>query len=107
MQSVRQQIGDKRANPNGKVPDDVWTISRVAGTFKERIKGFPCQMPIKVLERIIITSSNKDSIVFDPFSGTGTTPYVAKKLGRKYIATEISPKYHKISTERVGYMLNF
>jgi len=107
VQSVRQQIGDKRANPKGKIPDDVWTVSRVAGTFKERVKGFPCQMPVKVLEKIIKTSSNKNSIVFDPFSGTGTTPYVAKKMGRKYIATEISPQYHKISNERVNYMLNF
>lgn len=106
VKSVRQKMGDKRANPKGKIPDDVWIISRVAGTFNERIKGFPCQMPIRLLERIIKTSSNKDSIVFDPFSGSGTTPLVAKKLGRKYIAVEISPKYYKISQNRVNSILN-
>jgi len=117
VKSVRQEIGDKRANPKGKIPDDIWEngiseedniwkISRVAGTFKERIKDFPAQMPAKLLERVIRTSSNKDSIVFDPFSGSGTTPYVSKKLGRKFIATEISPKYHKISENRVNSVSN-
>ncbi len=100
--STRQRIGDKRANPKGKIPDDVWTISRVAGTFNERVKNFPCQMPIKLLERVIKTSSNPGDLVLDPFSGTGTTPSVAKALGRKYLAIEISPKYHRISEERVA-----
>ena len=107
VQSVRQKIGDKRANPNGKIPDDVWMVSRVAGTFKERVKGFPCQMPVKVLEKIIKTSSNKNSIVFDPFSGTGTTAHVAKKMGRKYIGAEISPRYHKASNSRLRSLTDF
>lgn len=50
VKSVRQEIGDKRANPQGKIPGNVWTISRVCGTFKERTKH-PCQMPEAVLER--------------------------------------------------------
>ena len=107
VKSVRQMIGDKRANPKGKIPDDVWTVSRVAGTFKERIRGFPCQMPVKVLDKIIKTSSSKSSIVFDPFSGTGTTVHVAKKLGRKYIGMEISPEYHKVSNERLTHLFDF
>ena len=118
IKSIRQKIGDKRANPKGKIPDDVWEngiseeddvwkISRVAGTFHERIKGFPCQMPVKLLERVIKTSSDKNSIVFDPFSGSGTTPYVAKKLGRKFIAIDKSPEYQKISDNRVRSILNF
>lgn len=116
IKSVRQEIGDKRASPKGKLPDDVWEngiseeddvwkISRVAGTFKERVKGFPAQMPIKLLERVIKTSSNKGNIVFDPFCGSGTTPYVAKKLERKYISIEISQKYKKIAENRVNSIL--
>jgi site-specific DNA-methyltransferase (adenine-specific) len=106
VKSVRQEIGDKRANPKGKIPDDVWTISRVAGTFNERVKDFPCQMPIKLLERVIKTSSNPGDIVLDPFSGTGTTPYVTKLLKRKYIAIEVSPQYHKISEARINSIPN-
>jgi len=105
VKSVRQEIGDKRANPKGKIPDDVWIISRVAGTFNERVKNFPCQMPVKLLDRIIKTSSNKESIVFDPFSGSGTTPYVTKKLGRKFIAIDKSPEYHKMSERRINSIL--
>lgn len=117
INSIRQKIGDKRANPKGKIPDDVWEngiseeedvwkISRVAGTFHERVKGFPCQMPVKLLERIIKTSSNKESIILDPFSGSGTTAYVAKRLGRKFIAIDKSPEYCKISKNRIKSMLD-
>ena len=105
VESIRQKIGDKRANPKGKIPDDVWKISRVAGTFKERIRDLPNQIPIKLLERVIKTSSNKENIVFDPFCGSGTTSYIAKKLGRKYISIEISPRYKKIAENRLNSIL--
>ncbi|MBS3108352.1 site-specific DNA-methyltransferase [Candidatus Woesearchaeota archaeon] len=116
VKSVRQEIGDKRANPKGKIPDDVWQngesngedvwkISRVAGTFKERVKDFPCQMPVKILERIISVSSNKENMVLDPFSGSGTTAFVSKKLGRKYIGIEISNKYKKMAEDRLKSIL--
>jgi len=114
--SVRQIIGDKRAYPKGKLPDDVWQfntnsyedvwkISRVAGTFNERIKGFPCQMPEKLLDRVIEVSSNKNDVVLDPFVGSGTTCFVAKKLGRKYIGIDISPNYCKITENRLKSIL--
>jgi len=64
-------------------------------------------MPIKILERVIKTSSDKNSIVFDPFSGSGTTPYIAKKLGRRFIAIDKSPDYQKVSDNRVRSILNF
>ena len=111
--SVRQKIGDKRANPKGRIPDDVWydnlddvwKISRIAGTFKERVKNFPCQMPIKLLERIILASSNENDIVLDPFAGSGTTLVVAKKYNRKYIGIEISEKYVEIIQKRLNSLL--
>ncbi|MEM5834184.1 MAG: hypothetical protein QXH68_02160, partial [Candidatus Aenigmatarchaeota archaeon] len=53
---------DKRANPLGRIPDDVWCFSRVCGTFKERIADHSCQMPETILERII-----PGDIVLDPF----------------------------------------
>ncbi|MGC8738404.1 MAG: DNA-methyltransferase [Candidatus Hydrogenedens sp.] len=93
---------DKRANPLGKIPDDVWQFSRVCGTFKERIGNHPCQMPEDLLELIIRTSSNIGDIVLDPFGGTGTTSVVAKKLNRKYITIEISKKYYEIILKRLN-----
>lgn len=98
---------DKRANPAGRLPDDtwfllkehiecclqpfddVWSESRVAGTFKHRVSGQTCQMPEPILERIIRLCSNPNSIVIDPFCGSGMTAYVANKLGRNAMTCDI------------------
>jgi DNA modification methylase len=100
--SARQLVyNDKRANPKGKIPDDVWQFSRVCGTFKERIGEHPCQMPEILLERIIKTSSFEGDIVLDPFGGTGTTAIVSKKLRRNYITIDISEKYVDVIQKRL------
>ncbi|MBE0537053.1 MAG: site-specific DNA-methyltransferase [Phycisphaerae bacterium] len=93
--SDRQLIyNDKRADPRGKMPDDVWNqYSRVCGTFKERQRWHPCQMPELLLARIIAVSSNPGDFVFDPFSGSGTTAAVACQLERIYSGTDISESY--------------
>ena len=100
--SDRQKVyKDKRANPNGKTPDDVWDeYPRICGTFKERL-DFPCQMPESLLARIIRASSNEGDWVLDPFSGSGTTAVVANKLNRIYTGIEISEKYVKESEKRI------
>lgn len=102
VSSARQLIyKDKRANPIGKIPDDVWQFSRVCGTFKERLGKHPCQMPESLLERIIRVSSNEEDIVLDPFGGTGTTVAVAKKLKRHFITMEISEDYYNLILRRI------
>jgi site-specific DNA-methyltransferase (adenine-specific) len=101
---------DRRANPVGKLPNDVWffrpesdtwSVPRVCGTFKERMVGFPCQMPEAVLERIIRASSNVGDLVLDPFAGSGTTLAVAKRLRRRYLGIELSPNYAELATKRL------
>ena len=93
--SDRQMIyHDKRANPDGKMPDDVWSeFPRVCGTFGEREGWHPCQMPVSILSRIIRSCSNVGDVVFDPFSGSGTTLAAAKRLDRHYMGTEMSANY--------------
>ncbi|MCG8451215.1 MAG: site-specific DNA-methyltransferase, partial [Pirellulales bacterium] len=114
--------GDKRTNPKGRLPDDTWILrpqdfqsdaygftpeqdtwffSRVAGTFKERQGFHGCQMPEQLLGRIIRVSSNEGDVVFDPFTGSGTTLAVAKKLGREFLGTELSDDYQKYATSRL------
>ena len=101
--SARQLIyKDKRANPLGKIPDDVWQFSRVCGTFKERIGKHPCQMPEDLLELIIKTSSKEGNLVLDPFGGTGTTAAVAKRFKRKFITMDISDEYYNIILKRLN-----
>jgi DNA modification methylase len=100
--SDRQKIyKDSRANPSGKMPDDVWDeYPRICGTFEERI-NFPCQMPESLLARIIRVSSKENDWILDPFSGSGTTVAVAHKLKRKYTGIDISNKYVKGAIKRL------
>jgi DNA modification methylase len=110
--SARQLVyADNRANPKGRLPDDTfvlrpqdladcfttaedtWYLPRVAGTFKERAGFHGCQMPEQLLGRIIKFCSQPGEIILDPFSGSATTVAVAKKLGRKYLAFDLSEDY--------------
>jgi DNA modification methylase len=57
--------------------------------------------PKKLIEPMILASSRKGDIVYDPFMGAGTTAVVAKELGRNYIGSEISKEYCEIATKRI------
>ena len=60
------------------------------------------QKPEALLHRIILATTNKADVIFDPFLGTGTTAVVAKKLGRKYFGIEKDQKYFKAASERIN-----
>jgi len=98
----QKKYQDKRANPAGKMPDDVWNeYPRVCGTFVERT-GFPCQMPESLLARIMRASSNEGDWVLDPFCGSGTTATVAHKLRRTYTTIDLSETYAQAARERIA-----
>ena len=98
----QKKYSDKRANPAGKMPDDVWNeYPRICGTFRERT-GFPCQMPESLLARIIRISSNEGDWVLDPFCGSGTTAVVAHKLNRGFTTIDISEEYVEAAKERIA-----
>ncbi len=98
----QKKYSDKRANPAGKMPDDVWDeYPRVCGTFRERT-GFPCQMPESLLARIIRVSSNEGDWVLDPFCGSGTTAVAAHKLNRKFTTIDLSEEYVEAARERIA-----
>ena len=93
---------DLRANPLGRLPNDVWDeFPRVCGTFKERDGYHGCQLPEAMLMRIILASSNPGDVVLDPFMGSGTTAAAAKRLGRQYVGIDLSEEYVKRSTQRL------
>ncbi len=103
--SDRQLIyDDRRANPLGKIPDDVWEDSRLCGTFRERAGWHPCQMPESLLMRIIAVSSNTGDCVLDPFIGSGTTAAAAMKLQRNYVGIEISQDYAEKAKQRLSQL---
>ena len=101
----KRKLIDYRKNPpqpynSEKVPGNVWDFSRVRYRMPE-YENHPTQKPIGLLERIIKASSNKDDTVLDPFSGTFTTSFVAKNLGRKSIGIELEEDYVKIGLRRL------
>lgn len=77
-------------------------------TGHERLKGedgkklHATQKPESLLYRVIMASTKAGDVVLDPFSGTGTTAAVAKKLGRNYIGIEKDPYYIEGSEERLN-----
>ncbi len=124
VKSARQTTYDDiRANPKGKLPDDTWFLrpqeaaphgyfepgydtwneSRVCGTFKEREGWHGCQMPIGILNRIILASSNPGDIVLDPFNGSGTTVVSAALLGRQYMGIDQSVEYVEYARKRLAH----
>lgn len=86
----------------GQPQSDWWTdISPIKRGFKESI-GYPTQKPEALLERIIKASSEKGDVVADFFSGGGTTPAVAQRLNRRWIACDQSRIAVAITADRVA-----
>jgi len=85
---------DKRSNPLGNNPTDLWPVKRVSGgPAAGPDKVHPCQMPLPIASRIIETSTRIGAIVLDPFAGSGTTAVAAYKMGRGYIMIEQDERY--------------
>ena len=83
-----------------KVPGNVWAFPRVRYRMEE-YENHPTQKPVALLERIIKASSNPGDLILDPFSGTFTTSFVAKKLGRKSIGIEKDNSYMQTGLRRL------
>ena len=76
---------------------DVWNDI----DFYEEKRVHPTQKPQKLLERIILASSNEGDVVLDPFMGSGSTGVACKNLNRKFIGIELDEKYYNISFDRI------
>jgi DNA modification methylase len=64
-------------------------------------KGHPAPFPEELIKRLIKFYSYQDDIILDPFGGTGTTAFVAKKFGRQFIHIDVSEDYNKVAIERL------
>ena len=107
VESKRATVyGDKRAMPDGKVPDALWDFSRLCGTFDERIadEGVPTQLPVELVKRAVKCFTDPGDRVFDPFGGTGTTARAALSTGRKCVTIERSKKYVGIIKRELANM---
>lgn len=87
-------------HPLGTLVSDVWTdIYRIR--HSKRRDEHPCQLPIHLLERIILMTTDAGDTILDPFIGTGTTAIAVKRLGRQYIGIDIDEKYVQISRRKL------
>ena len=80
---------------------DVWDdIHRVRHSSK-RIDNHPCQLPVHLIERMILTTTDEDDIVMDPFCGSGSAAVASKQMGRRYIGAEIDKDYCFSATQKM------
>ncbi len=85
---------------------DLWEMPLVQG--KERLRNsqnetlHPTQKPEEMLKRVILASSDEGDIVLDPFVGSGTTAFISKKYGRKWIGIDKEQKYVNASLKRLS-----
>jgi len=111
VQSWRQKHGDKRADPRGRVPgdvfgfaddeelalaisdDDVYDFTRVVGNSRQRRKWHKTQLNEGLVARCLKLTTALDEHVLDPFGGTGTTLRVCKQIDRACTLVELSPNY--------------
>ena len=82
-------------------PSNLWTDLTIPFWSMPENTEHPTQKPEKLLAKIILASSNKGDVVFDPFLGSGTTSVVAKKLDRKFIGIELDKKFAALSLKRL------
>ena len=85
LDGLKVYLDETKGKPLTTLWDD---IGRIGNTSSERL-GYPTQKPEALLERVIKASSNENDIVADFFCGSGTTPAMAEKLGRKWIGSDI------------------
>ena len=82
-------------------PSNLWNDITIPFWSMPENTDHPTQKPEKLLAKIILASSNKGDIVFDPFLGSGTTAVVAKKLGRKYCGVEMEITFCCLAEKRL------
>ena len=92
--------GQLLGNPLGKKPEDVWEVLDVKSNNIEKTVR-PCQFPVGLIERLVLSMTNDSDLVFDPFSCVASSGVAALLHGRKYWGCELVEEYIEISKERL------
>jgi len=92
--------GQLSGNPLGKNPGDIWEIPNVKANHVEKTIH-PCQFPVELIERLVLSMTDEGDWVLDPFIGVGTTAIAALMHNRKAIGTEIVPEYVEVAKKRI------
>lgn len=94
------KAGKLSGNPLGKNPEDVWSIPNVKSNHVEKT-DHPCQFPVGLIERLVLSMSRPGDLVFDPFAGVASAGVAATIHGRRFVGCELDPSYAKTGLGRL------
>lgn len=92
--------GQLSGNPKGKYPGDVWIFPNVKNNHVEKT-DHPCQFPVELVERLVLSMTNENDWVLDPYMGVGTTVVGAVKHNRVGFGCDVLPAYVDIAWQRL------
>ncbi len=96
--------GAPSCNPLGANPTDVWLIPNVKSNHVEKTEH-PCQFPVELVERLVLSLTDEGDSVLDPYMGVGTTVLAAVKHGRRAFGCDVVGRYVEIARERLRELL--
>src|SRR5207244_966044 len=94
------RAGEYTGNPRGKNPGDVWIFPNVKSNHVEKTVH-PCQFPIELVERCVLSVTRPGDLVVDPFVGVGTTACAAVLHRRRAAGADRVDSYLRVAHERV------
>ena len=95
------RAGQYVCNPLGKNPGDVWEIPNVKSAHPEKTEH-PCQFPVELIERLVLSLTKPGDLVVDPYCGVGCALVAALKHGRRAAGSDLSPRYVEVARERIA-----
>lgn len=94
------KAGKHSCNPLGKNPGDLWIIPNVKSNHVEKT-NHPCQFPVELIERLVLSMTNEGDWVLDPFLGTGTSIIAAIRHKRRGAGAELIAQYVQLARQRI------
>lgn len=94
------KAGKLSCNPNGKNPSDVWMFPNVKSNHPEKTTH-PCQFPVELVERLVLSMTDEGDSVFDPYMGVGSAIVAALKHGRRGYGCDVVEEYVDTARKRI------
>ena len=96
-----EKVGQLSGNPLGKNPGDVWVIPNVKHNHVEKTVH-PCQFPVELVERLVLSMTRPGELVLDPFMGVASAAAAALRHGRRAAGAELVSEYYRIGLDRAA-----
>lgn len=93
-------VARRRHLEQGKFATNIWRVPSLKGASREKC-GHPSQKPLRLIERVVLSSSARGDLVLDPFLGSGTTAVVAARHGRRWLGIERDATYVQLARARL------